>query len=178
MRWSDPVPKELLDTATAREDWFYLDELNALRHQPSLPPDIKDPERLLDLAELAALRRVSTRTMQNYVEDSLQAWSAGRDGTLPRPDDTQPAPHGLRYRWRHDRVVAWIFPEQPRRSSGRPPGRRPTVNDLRAVLADAERRGMRLQAREIAEELSSSLGVDVTTRTAQRLQAKLGETES
>jgi hypothetical protein len=165
-------PAPLPERAAGR-DWFALNDLDAYRDARAEPPGTPppgDPAELIDLAEFAALRGVTTNTMTSYVWRSLNDWDAGRDGYLPYPDDIEPARHGNVYRWRRGRAAAWAFPQQ-RRTGGRTAGPAPTVADLEAVLAAAG--DQPLKNREIAAALSERLdGRQVSVQTVLRLNRK------
>ncbi|MFC4066711.1 hypothetical protein [Actinoplanes subglobosus] len=164
-------PAPLAERADGR-DWFALADLDAYqaaRPVPATPPASGDPEELVDVAGLAALRGVDPATITGYVKLSRPDWDAGRDGYLPYPDHIEPADHGHTYQWKHARAYAWVA--QLRRSPGRTPGTAPTVADLEAVLAESG--DTTLKNREIAAALSARLGGrPVSIQVVQRLNRK------
>lgn len=172
--WPEPVLRKGAPGSDGK-DWFAIEDLDAYsasRMEPApIAPAIPDPGRLLTLAEFGALRGVTGKVMYRYVELSEPDWRHGRDGMLPMPDETSDARHGMSRLWRYDRAVAWAFPAQPRRSTGRPAGRRPQPNDLQELLAEPG--GDALKNQELADRLAAKLGTDVTIQTIHRLKRKL-----
>lgn len=173
--WPEPLAERV-----DRQDWFALGDLDAYRQRTTVvgeAPPVDDPDRLIGTAEFAALRGVRKYTMKRYVELSLDAWEAGRDGYLPLPDQPsagQPRPvgRGHTYRWRLGRAVAWSFPDAVQKSSGRPAGRRPDTKDLRRLLDEAAERGERPTSRQLAALLDAQFG-QVTLQSVHRLKRRL-----
>jgi hypothetical protein len=172
--WPEPVLRKG-DADSEGKDWFALEDLDtfaASRTQPAAAaPAVPDPDRLLTLAEFGALRGVSRKVMYRYVELSQPDWRRGVDGMLPRPDQTRQARYGRSHLWRYDRAAAWAFPDQPRRSTGRTPGRRPQPQDLQNLLAEPG--ADKLKNKDLADRLTSRLGTNVTVQTIHRLKRKL-----
>jgi len=177
--WPEPLPERI-----DGKDWFAivaLDDYRATRTSvPTAPPATDDsgdgPDALISRAEFARLRGVSTITMDTDVAASIPAWDRGEHGYLPRPALTEPARHGTgrTYYWEKRSAHAWLFPETPRRSSGRPPADQTvTVEDLQAVLAAAGDRAPALTQRDIAKALTERIGRQVSIQSVKRLRAKL-----
>lgn len=127
--WPEPVGPRV-----DRQQWYALSDLDRFRreyvevveaagqarvHEVALDGD---PEELITAKEFRALIRVGHRTFSRWVWESQPAWDREEDGYLPRPDDEQPAPHGIIRKWRRRRAVMWIN-SRPGRVPG--PGRPP-----------------------------------------------------
>lgn len=177
--WPEPI-RVKADADSNGQDWFAIGALDAYRQarnsERSQAPAVENPAGLLTLTEFGALRGVSRAVMYRYLELSEPSWKNGKDGMLPVPDESEPARHGTSHRWRTDRAVAWTFPSEPRRSTGRTPGRRPTADDLAQLLADPNAGS--LKNRELAERLGQRLNVEVSLQVIQRLKRGLRERDA
>ncbi|MGL5823381.1 MAG: hypothetical protein ACRCYU_00730 [Nocardioides sp.] len=170
--WPEPLPYR-----ASGKVWFALQDLDA--YAAARPAQVAPPaapegsEELVGVREFAQIRGVSRDTFKRYVEDSLAAWERGRDGYLPQPDAVEPAPaRGSIYRWRRGQAHEWSFPVARRSGGGRPPGRRPGVDDLRQLLSEY---AVSPTVREAAAALSDRLGTNVSSQTVRRLQRALRE---
>ncbi|MGL5825026.1 MAG: hypothetical protein ACRCYU_09455 [Nocardioides sp.] len=174
--WPEPLPYR-----AGGKVWFALQDLDA--YAAARPARVATPvatpvasegsDELVGVREFARIRGVSRDTFKRYVEDSLAAWEQGRDGYLPQPDVVESAPaRGSIYRWRRGRAHEWSFPVARRSGGGRPPGRRPGVDDLRELLAEYS---VSPTVREAAAALSERLGMQVSSQTVRRLRRALRE---
>jgi len=125
-----------VDTIDGQE-WYALEDLDAFRdaywkakqrdrqarvHQISLDGD---PDELISAKDFYTLIDVNARTWSKYVEKSLTAWLAGRDGYLPKPDKEEPARRGVIRYWKRHRAAAWINGRSGSASSTGRPRRHP-----------------------------------------------------
>jgi hypothetical protein len=165
-------PEPLGERVDGREVFAVVDLDRFASSRTTAPRAVRDdggPEELVDARAFAALLGVRPDTFKRYVEDSLNAWARDADGYLLRPDLAERAPHGSRYLWRRGRVAAWIK-AAGRRRGGRAPGRRATMDELRAVLASGEGRPT---VRELASRISARVGAEVSSQTVRRLLRRI-----
>jgi hypothetical protein len=183
-QFPDPLPERIdgvevfalsaLDAFTARRQRLPRAAARPIRDGVSVAgtPTDDDPERFITVAEFAALRGISRKSMDKYVKNSIPAWVQGKDGYLPRP--VWPPAAGARgrgrgYQWPLGTALKWVA--APRRG-GLTAGPRPTVDDLRAVLATAEGPDM-MSLVDIAGALSRELETNVSVPVARRLRQRL-----
>lgn len=88
-------------------EWYALTDLDAYHRAHGSRARVHsvkldgDPDTLLTGPRFAALLDVKPDTFRSWVRDSQKAWKAGRDGYLPRPDETEQTSQGRTIRkWR------------------------------------------------------------------------------
>jgi hypothetical protein len=153
-----------------KRDWYALDDLDAFAEihrertatTPQQAPDWLrdgDPDELLPATEFRRAAKLSQGTWKRYVQKSVPAWNAGRDGYLPKPDREEDyRGTGKIYSWARRRMVHWLDNRPGSRAgAGRKGGDlRPTIQDATDALRGA---GGDMSHSELAQALGIELAL-------------------